>query len=349
MGPGGQSGAARGRRLSYPYLMECDRGGRVLWMSEYTRASLGASANLIGTIPNWHASNLNSQGRPAELVFTRLLELGGTVLVGARPIQPAERAPEENEAVLLRLQGRLSLQYFRLLNAERRLARHARHRRRPSGLRALRQIELERERLGRELHTSVGQQLSAIRLQAETIASEVPGNDNPAREAVNRIFTLTAEALEQVRSVSKRLHPPEWQRLSLAAALEQLWELSGIPQRFEASFHIGPLVHEPELEIKILLYRAAQEALSNLIRHSQATRVEAVLAEHAGEVVLTFRDNGVGFDAARVFAAAATITGGIGLRSIRDQAESLGAKLTVASGPAGTTLEITAPFQPAES
>lgn len=348
MGPSGQSGAARGRRLSYPYLMECDRGGRVLWMSEYTRATLGASANLIGTIPNWHASNPNPQGRPAELVFTRLLELGGTVLVGARPIQPAEKAPEEHEAVLLRLQGRLSLQYFRLLNAERRLARHARHRR-PSGIRALRQIELERERLGRELHTSVGQQLSAIRLQAETIASEIAGNDSPAREAVDRIFMLTTEALEQVRSVSKRLHPPEWQRLSLAAALEQLWELSGIPQRFEASLHIGPLPHEPELEIKILLYRAAQEALSNLIRHSQATRVEAVLAEHAGDVVLTFRDNGVGFDAARLFVAAATISGGIGLRSIRDQAESLGAKLTVASGPAGTTLEITAPFQPAES
>lgn len=346
MGPGGQSGAARGRRLSYPYLMECDRGGRVLWMSEYTRAALGAAGSLIGTIPHWHAPN--SQERPAELVYTRLLELGGTVLVGARPIQPAEKAPEENEAVLLRLQGRLSLQYFRLLNAERRLARHARHRR-PSGIRALRQIELERERLGRELHTSVGQQLSAIRLQAETIASEIAGDENPAREAVDRIFTLTTEALEQVRSVSKRLHPPEWQRLSLAAALEQLWELSGIPQRFEASLHIGPLPHEPELEIKILLYRAAQEALSNLIRHSQATRVEAVLAEHAGQVVLTFRDNGVGFDAARVFAAAASISGGIGLRSIRDQAESLGAKLTVASGPAGTTLEITAPFQPAES
>src|SRR5581483_253049 len=129
---------------------------------------------------------------------------------GARPTLPAEKAPEENEAVLLRLQGKLSLQYFRLLNAERRLARQARQRRRPGGIRALRQIELERERLGRELHTGVGQQLSAIRLQAETIAAAIVDEKNPAREAVERIFTLTTEALEQVRSVSKRLHPPEW-------------------------------------------------------------------------------------------------------------------------------------------
>ncbi len=331
--------------------MECDRSGRVLWMSEYTRAALGPSASLMGTIPRWRPTAENPQGppeSPVELVYSRLLELGGTVLIGARPAHPVPYAPEDNDAVLLRLQGRLSLQYFRLLSAERRLAGHAR-RRRPSGIRALRQIELERERLGRELHTSVGQQLSAIRLQAEVIGAAIPASDSPARQAVDRIFALTKEALEEVRSVSKHLHPPEWQRLSLASAIEQLWELSGVPQRFEASLHIGPVPCEPELAIKILLYRAAQEAVSNLIRHSRATRVEASLAERGGHLVLRFQDNGVGFDAGRVFAAPATISGGIGLRSIRDQAQSLGAKLVVASGAAGTTLEITAPFKPAES
>jgi signal transduction histidine kinase len=213
----------------------------------------------------------------------------------------------------------------------------------------MRQIELERERLARELHTSIGQQLSAIRLQAEEIASQFSGANGPVQQALDRIFTLTADALEQVRSISKRLHPPEWQRLSLAVALEQLWELSGIPQRFEASFRIGPLREEPALEVKILLYRAAQEAVSNLIRHSRATRVEAVLTEQEGQIVLSFQDNGVGFDAAKVFAAPASVTDGIGLRSIRDQAQSVGGKLMVDSGPRGTKLEVMVPFNPAES
>lgn len=347
MGPGGAQGAFRGRTVSYPLLMECDHAGRVLWMSDYTRSTLGASANVLHTIPRWRPEG-EVPGGPIELVYSRLLDLGGTVLVGARPLLPGENDPEESATSLFQLQGKLLLHYFRLLRAEGHLARRVQHRRH-AGLRALRQIELERERLGRELHTSVGQQLSAIRLQAEVIDSEVPAGHGPVRQALDRIFALTVDALEQVRSISKRLHPPEWQRLSLAAALEQLWELSGIPQRFQSSLSIGPLSREPELESKILLYRAAQEALSNLIRHSRATRVEVTLEERAEQLVLRFQDNGVGFDAEQVFAAPPSVIGGIGLRSIRDQADSLGGKLIVESGPEGTKLEVIVPFAPAES
>ena len=343
MSPGGQTGAVRGWRRSYPLLIECDQSGRVLWMSDHTRATLGSSADLVGTIPRWRHHGAGQHG-PTELVYTRLLDMGGTVLIGARLVQPADSPADRADITLLRLQGKLLLHYFRLLKAERALARRVLQHRPPRGIRALRQIELERERLGRELHTSVGQQLSAIRLQAEVIASQFSAASGPVRQALDRIFTLSADALEQVRSISKRLHPPEWQRLSLAAALEQLWELSGIPQRFEASFRIGPLPREPELDAKTLIYRAAQEAVSNLIRHSRASRVEAALAERAGQLVLTFQDNGVGFDVHRLFSAPPSVTGGIGLRSIRDQAEGVGGKLVVESGPQGTKLEVTVPF-----
>ena len=345
MEPGGQSGAVRGRGLPYPLLLECDQDGHILWMSDYTRATLGSAANLLATIPRWRPSEPVPEG-PIELVYSRLLDLGGTVLVGARPVQSGEGTPEESGMVLLRLQGRLFQQYFRLLRAERILAEHAGRRRGPGGGRALRQIELERERLGRELHTSVGQQLSAIRLQAEVIASQIPQGNSPLQQALDRVFTLTADALEQVRSISKRLHPPEWQRLSLAAALEQLWELSGIPQRFEATLLIGPLSSEPELEAKVLIYRAAQEAVSNLIRHSRASRVNAALSDRSGQLVFTLHDNGVGFDPERVLEAPPSVTGGIGLRSIREQSESIGGKLAIESGPEGTKLEVIVPFNP---
>lgn len=346
MSPGGARGSNRGRKLSYPLLMECDHSGRVLWMSEYTRSVLGSSSSLLNTIPRWRPFGGVQEGS-GELVYSKLLDLGGTVLIGARPVLPAESLPESGETSLSHLQGQLLLHYFRLLRAERHLAGRARRRRGPGGLRALRQIELERERLGRELHTSVGQQLSAIRLQAEVIGGGLPPGYEPLRQAVDRIFALSAEALEQVRSISKRLHPPEWQRLSLGAALEQLWELSGIPQRFEASLRLGPLPREPELEVKILLYRAAQEAVSNLIRHSRASRVEVSLEERGGDLVLKFLDNGVGFDVEAVFVAPPSVIDGIGLRSIRDQAKGLGGKLVVASGPNGTKLEVIVPFKPA--
>ena len=343
MSPVGRTGAARGWRRSYPLLMECDQSGRVLWMSDHTRAILGSSATLVGTIPRWKQSGAALDG-PTEMVYSRLLDLGGTVLIGARLQYPAEGLADRGDIALLRLQGQLLLHYFRLLKAERSLARHVLRHRPPNGTRALRQIELERERLGRELHTSIGQQLSAIRLQAEVIASQFSPVAGPVQQALDRIFTLTADALEQVRSISKRLHPPEWQRLSLGAALEQLWELSGIPQRFEASLRIGPLPREPQLDAKILIYRAAQEAVSNLIRHSLASRVEAALDERSGQLTFTLQDNGVGFDVHRVFEAPPSVAGGIGLRSIRDQARSVGGKLVVESGPHGTKLEVTVPF-----
>ena len=339
---GSEAWRAGGSRIrSYPFLMECDYSGRVLWMSEYTRNNLGPSTNLVNTIPSGRGGP--GKGEPAELVYSKLLDWGGTVLIGARPLAPGESSPETTETALFQLQERLLLHYFRLLRVEGALTQRARSRRGLGGLGALRQIELERARLGRELHTGLGQQLSAIRLQAEVIAADLPPG-HELEQPLDRIFALTADGLEQVRSISKRLHPPEWQRLSLAAALEQLWELSGIPQRFEASLRIGPLTRDPELDAKVLLYRSAQEAVSNLIRHSRATRVKIALEEREGELVLYFQDNGVGFDVERVFSAPPRVIDGIGLRSIREQAESLGGKLQVTSGADGTKLEVIVPF-----
>jgi signal transduction histidine kinase len=154
------------------------------------------------------------------------------------------------------------------------------------------------QRPGRELHTGLGQMLAAIRLQLETVAALLPDPPTLVQQALSRISTLANEALEQVRSVSSRLHPPEWQRLTLEAALQQLWDLSGIPQRFEASLRIQPLPHEPDLEVKVLMYRAAQEALSNVVRHARATRVDAALETRDDRMILTIQDDGVGFDVA---------------------------------------------------
>ena len=155
--------------------------------------------------------------------------------------------------------------------------------------------------------------------------------------------------MEQVRGIARRLHPPEWQRLTLDSAIRQLWEISGVPERFEASLQIDPLPWEPQLEVKILIYRGLQEALSNLVRHSEATRIAVALEVRDGQLVLSIRDNGVGFNATAMFSAPASVASGIGLRSIRETAQELGGRLEVESGPDGTKLVVSvAPF-PVES
>ena len=245
---------------------------------------------------------------------------------------------------LLELQSSLVKHYFRLREAERGLSSRAESLQRGTAGGAIRQIELERQRLGRELHTGVGQLLAAIRLQLEVVTLQLPNPPELVVKALARIATLASDALEQVRTISHRLHPPEWQRLTLEAAILQLWEYSGIPERLEASLRIEPLPREPEQEVKVIIYRGAQEALANLTRHARATKIDMALEARGDQIVLTMEDNGIGFDVAKLLAAPASVAAGIGLRSIREQAAALGGRLEITSGPGGTKLELSTPF-----
>jgi two-component system NarL family sensor kinase len=250
----------------------------------------------------------------------------------------------EEAGGLLHLQTRFVGHYFRLQRAERSLSSLTQATRPLAATSAVRQVELERERLGRDLHTGVGQLLVAIRLQLEVIATQLPNPPAAVQSALNRIATLANDAGEQVRSLSRQLHPPEWQRLTLEAAVRQLWENSGVPERFEASLRVEPLPLEPEQEAKVLVYRAVQEALSNLVHHARASRVELTLEARGDRIGLNIQDNGVGFDVARLLSTPANVKQGIGLRSIREQAASLGGKLEIVSGPEGTQLELSVPL-----
>jgi two-component system NarL family sensor kinase len=243
------------------------------------------------------------------------------------------------------LQSRFIEHYFRLQNAERNLFTLAQATRPSAGISAVRQVERERERLGRDLHTGVGQLLVAIRLQLEVIAAQLPQPPAGVQQALDRIGGLANDAGEQVRSLSRKLHPPEWQRLSLEAAVRQLWESSGVPERFEALLRIESLPREPEQEAKVLVYRAVQEALTNLVRHARASRVEMTLGASGDRVVLSIQDNGVGFDVAGLMNAPASVAQGIGLRSIREQAASLGAAFDIVSDAEGTRLELSVPLK----
>jgi signal transduction histidine kinase len=340
-----QAGSAPSRTGSRgPLLIECDRQARIVWMSEDARSSFGPASNFFDTMraaaPSEPAALL-SLASPAK--FSPVFQRGDSVWISAELADRPQLSARPVDLGLLGVQSDFVRNYFRLQTAERRLSSRARNRRRTPAASAVMQIERERQRLARELHTGVGQILSAIRLQLEIIASQHGGLPPQVAQALTRIGTLADEALGNVRSVSSRLHPPEWQRLALTDALRRLWDLSGIPQRFEASARIEPLSVEPALEIKVLVYRATQEALSNLVRHSHATRVDLSLETRENRIILTVRDNGVGFDPASLRATPAAESSGIGLRTIREQAAALNAVCSIDSGPEGTCLHLSAP------
>lgn len=300
----------------------------VLWMSQDSREAFGPAPGV--TDSGWYRAN-------SDPCLTRLRETGEGVIAALEQAQSWSHVHD-----LLRLQSSLFERYVRLQTAERTLSRAVARRRR--NFSPLRQVELERQRLGRELHTDVGQLLTSIHLQAELIAALYPDSNPGLHTALNTIVDLSDAAIERVRSISKRLHPPAWLALTLESAIQQLWDLSGVAQRFDARLSIEALTRQPGLDAKVLLYRAAQEALSNVIRHSGATRVRASLTTRGSNAVLCFDDNGIGFDS-QLLSAAPDLASGIGLRAIREQAEALGGTLRLQNGTGGAQFEVTVPLE----
>jgi two-component system NarL family sensor kinase len=274
--------------------------------------------------------------------ISRFLQTASRVLLLVE--LPPGPVPSEIESAFLRLANALLQHNAKLAQADQRLAARVMQRRSGRRGRIVERLEVERQRLGRELHTGVGQALAATRLQLELIGKDPVAMSPPVRDALDRIAVLTEQALAQVRSVSHRLHPPEWQRLTLKEALQQLWATSGVPQGFDAAFTIADLPEEPSYPLKILLYRSAQEAISNLIRHSGATRVTLTLTAENDRFLLRFMDNGKGFDSARVLGGPPHVAAGLGLRSLRDQIEALGGQFLIHSDSNGTTLEVSVPM-----
>jgi len=183
--------------------------------------------------------------------------------------------------------------------------------RRESGRRALRAQEAERARVARGLHDEVGQVLTGVLLQLEG-----EGRSAEAKAAVR-------QALEEVRRIARELRPEMLEHFGLVSALTELSRKfagqSGL--RIERRFadDLPPLSDEAELTV----YRVAQESLTNVARHAQASRVEVALEPGAGSVVLRVVDDGRGMDE-RV-----ALNGHGGLRGMRERAVLVGGALAV--------------------
>lgn len=264
---------------------------------------------------------------------------------GVRRLQQMARCPDAGEDSLQRLasmQQRVSRNYFRLLDADREL--HARAAGTPKSLGNILadSMEAERQRLGRELHTGVGQALAGIHVHASLLEDALTDPTPRVRESLDRISSLAATALDQVRGISRRLYVPPWQSLPLVDALRNLWEASGISEKFEATLCLDALSREPQPEVRRAIYLVAQEGISNAIHHADARHVSMFLREAGDRIELKLTDDGSGFrppsDPERPAASA-----GIGLRSMRDLARELGGQLQAESTPEGATLAISIP------
>jgi signal transduction histidine kinase len=218
---------------------------------------------------------------------------------------------------------------------------HAGHERLQALSRRLVEIqEVERSHVARELHDETGQALSSLLLGLSLLEREA---DRP-EAIVARVSDLEAmvdEMLENLHRLAMHLRPATLDHLGLVAALEQYVETFSnqhkLPVRFE-TVGLGDQRLPPPVET--VLYRIVQEALTNVMRHAQATRVDVLLEQRGNQVVTIIEDDGVGFEP-----ETALRSGRLGLFGMRERAEMLGGTLTIESAAeTGTTVYVEVPY-----
>jgi len=199
--------------------------------------------------------------------------------------------------------------------------------RRTSGKRALDAQERERRRLARELHDELGQTLTGIVLLLQGLAREAPPELQPS---VGEVQEAGRGAVEKTRDLARGLRPQALDEFGLRSALVTLAtgfaDRSGLRVRHEIAADLPPLAPEHDLAI----YRTAQESLTNVARHADATAVVVALSRHDGGAALSVRDDGRG-----VREAALHDAGGVG--GMRERAMLVGGRLEIRRSELGGT------------
>jgi two-component system sensor histidine kinase UhpB len=256
--------------------------------------------------------------RPA---FAPLDELAETMR-RQDPLAPGVRAPLRGDASVMALAQTFNDMLDRL-----------EFERRESGRQALLAQEAERQRIARELHDEVGGTLTGVILQVEGLAGQIP---DELRGQLDELRETVRHGAEELRAIARRLRPDALEELGLPSAL------AALASAFERQTRVPVARRLPEAvavspEEELVVYRVAQEALTNVARHAKASGVELELREPPHAVELTVRDDGRGIPEG-------ALESSHGIRGMRERAMLVGAKLSIDGRPGlGTSVRLTIP------
>ncbi|MFC5201673.1 HAMP domain-containing sensor histidine kinase [Streptomyces kaempferi] len=201
-----------------------------------------------------------------------------------------------------------------------------------SSARVLLAQEAERRRIAHELHDEVGQSMTAILLALKRAADDA---DGPLRDELHQAQEITRGSLDEVRRLVRRLRPGVLDDLGLVSAMTSLTHDFATHTGLRVLRHFDADLPALEPETELVLYRVAQESLTNVARHADAERAEVSLRHTDGAVVLAVADDGRGIEAA---------CEGAGIRGMRERALLIGAALDITpAARTGTRIRLTAP------
>ena len=198
--------------------------------------------------------------------------------------------------------------------------------------------EEERLRLARELHDDTIQSVIALKQRVQLAQASV--KDQTSRRTLGELETLSEQTIENLRRMTRALRPIYLEDLGLVTALEMLARETSQNNSLDVEFEKTGEEQRLSREVELALYRMAQEALNNVVRHSQAKRADLHISFGEKEIKLEVSDNGIGFDMPKSPTDFAP-SGHFGLLGIRERADLIGARLEVESAPGkGTRLRV---------
>jgi signal transduction histidine kinase len=198
--------------------------------------------------------------------------------------------------------------------------------------------EQERHHISRELHDDLGQSLTAHILNLRNLQGDLPLNDEALCARLDGLITETVATLEKMRLMAQNLRPPILDALELRSALENYCREFSSRARITLTFEADPSLPATTDVNKITLYRFLQESLTNVTRHSQASKVWVELTIEENWLSLTVQDNGIGFDATERIS-------GIGIKGLQERMTLVGGTLTISSAAGrGTILSARLPM-----
>jgi signal transduction histidine kinase len=201
--------------------------------------------------------------------------------------------------------------------------------------------EEERNRIAMDIHDGIGQMLTSLKYQIESI--DVTAGEK-AREEMAEVDQLIKQVIREVRRVTFNLKPPVLADYGLQAALkvfvQETSKLVDVKLVYNTSGHIDRLPQKTENNI----FRIVQEAINNAIKYSGADRIEVSLAQAESNVVIKVKDEGKGFDARLIEARSVNIESGRGFFNMYERTEYVNGQLSIHSKPnEGTTVTLTVP------
>jgi PAS domain S-box-containing protein len=213
-------------------------------------------------------------------------------------------------------------------------------------LHLLRMQDEERRRIGRELHDSLGQFLTALKMRLDGLSASGECSATVVAE-LGECSRLANESMKEVRTISYLMYPPMLEEIGLKSAIP--WYLDGFSQRsgIETRFEVSADFNRLPLDAELAMFRVLQESLTNVHRHSGSFDASVKLGVREGMAVLEISDTGKGLPAGSVEPGAQEGTGSfsVGLRGMSERMQQLGGILELSSNQTGTTVTARIPFQ----